>query len=393
MTLYAPRCWLLLNGAMIPCESATVNKKAKRAADTFSAKLSITRTTQYGMDVAAWADYQPSDVEIYMSVMPDQSDLTSMITGQIDKPKIDWATYMVDVSGRDKSASMIETRRSQKFPNQKSSDIVSTIAQDNGLTAQVTGTSDYAGKQYNEGDVNHMTLHRTDFEIVSDLADREGFRRYVSGTSLIFEPKSQSPNLFQGQWCPPAVQAAYGYATIRSLETSRNMTAAKPTTVNVKSWHPKDKKLYVGQGQAQDGAGNPISIDHHHNGKTQDEANTLAQSRAMDAIRHDCSCTVETAVDVTVEPKTTQFELSGTGTIFDQTYDIDEAQFEIGWSAGGSMKLTCKSPKGRTVSQGGSSDGTDSAAGDGGDSSSSSVPTPPPRPADLPGGSQEIIST
>ena len=366
MAVLYPRVYLLTSLGQIPCISASVTKKAKRAADTFTAELSILRTTLFGADFDYWADYQPEDVQIMMATALGEADITSMITGRIDKPQINWEQNTVSVSGRDKSASLIETRRSQKFSSQKSSDIASTIASDNGLSPQVTSTSDYAGKQYNDGDVNHLALHRTDFEIMSDLADREGFRWYVSGTSLVFEPKGQGSDVYSAMWCPPGTVAPYGVATITGLETSRNMTAAKTHNVNVKSWHPKDGKMYVGQAQAQ-GVGDTINIDHHHNGKTQDQADTLAMSRAMDAIRHDCNVTAKGPLDLTVDPRQMQLQLSGTGTIYDQLYDMDDAKFDISWTSA-EMELKCKSANGRTVSQGGSSDGADSAAGDNGDS-------------------------
>ncbi len=339
--LRSPRVWLSLAGTQIPCLSATVTRKSERKADTFSAELDIFDTALSGFGLAEWADYQPVDVQVMMA-LDALSAPTSMITGMIDEPRINWDEMTVTVAGRDKSASLIERRRSQKFANQKSSEIVSTIAKDHGLSVSATDSSDLAGKIYDQ-DTNHLVLNRSDYEVLSDLAEREGFRWYVDGTTLYFEPKGGGSTNAVFYWYPPGVLAAYGVATITKLTTHRNMTAAKPHKLNVASWHHKDKKRYLGTGSAG-GVGDSIDIEHHHNGKTQAQADKLANSRVKDAIRHDCNIIIVAPADFSLDVRQ-QIELRGTATIYDQPYDTDSIIFEVAWAQGAEMTINGKIAK------------------------------------------------
>lgn len=340
VTVRQPRCWLLVNGAAIPCLSAEVTRKSKRSADTFSASMAIGTTQMFGMGLADWADYQPGDVSIIFATQAGAGDQTVMITGTIDTPAINWDDMTVAVSGRDKSGPLTEKRRSQKFLNQKASDIASQIAQDHGLSASVVPTSDNAGKTYSS-DTAHIVLNRSDFEIMSDLADGQGYRWYVDGTTLYFEPKEQDSDVYSATWYPPGAVAPYGVASIYSLGTHRNMTAAKPHNLTVASWHHHDKKQYTSTATAGGVGSEPVEIDHHHNMRNQDQVNKLAASRLADAIRHDCNVTATGPGDLTVNARM-KFQLSGTGTIYDQTYDIDSVAFQMGWDRFFEMTIEAK---------------------------------------------------
>jgi hypothetical protein len=342
MTVRYPRCWLRVNGADIPCMKAEVARKSKRAADTFTATLSITESSRFGLTLAQWADYQPSDVSIVMATAFGEADKQVMMTGRVDRPAINWMQMTVSVSGRDKSASLTEKRRNEKFQNKKSSDIVSKIAQDHGLTAVVTDSSDFAGKKY-DADLTHLVLNRSDFVTISRLAEREGYRWYVDGNSLYFEPKESASGVLTVYYKPPQPDN-YAVGNILDFQTGRNMTAARPHLVKVKSWHHRDKKLYTGQAQAG-GVGDTVEYEYHHNLHTQDQANKVAKSRLKDAKRHDCDVTVKMPGDLSVNARM-KMKVIGTGTIYDQLYDIDEILFSMAWGDAFPMTIHGKAPKG-----------------------------------------------
>jgi hypothetical protein len=83
-----PRCWIEIGGVRIRCISASVQRRAKRESDTFSAQLSITETARYGFGLAEWTDFDPQDVSVIMSSALDGSDERVMITGQVDMPGV-----------------------------------------------------------------------------------------------------------------------------------------------------------------------------------------------------------------------------------------------------------------------------------------------------------------
>ena len=99
-----------------------------------------------------WADWDPDqDVSVVMSSAFGGGDQTVMITGKVDLPVLTMETQTVSLSGRDKSGSLTEKKRNQKFQNQKASDIVSTIAKDHGLNPVIADTGDFAGKGLHAG--------------------------------------------------------------------------------------------------------------------------------------------------------------------------------------------------------------------------------------------------
>ncbi len=343
----APRCWVQIGEAQVPAVKVSVTRKSTRNADTFSAELAITATTAYGFDMAAWADWDPSqDVSILISTAFDQSDVTTMVAGKIDLPVIKCSDMMVTITARDKSASLTEKRRNQKFLNQKSSEGATQIAQDNGLNPVVVDSGDFSGKLYTD-DTAHLVLNRTDYETMNRFAEREGFRWYVEGDNLYFEPKTSDTTVYPIFYCPPGTAAPYAVGNCTELTLSKNSTAARPHNVNASGWHHGKKKLYKATAAAS-GSGDPVDINLYYNGNTQDQLQKKAAAHLKDRIRHELSIEVQLPGDLAIDPRM-QAGLTGTGTIFDQTFDIDTIEFEVGWDDGFDMTVTAKAAKqGRT---------------------------------------------
>lgn len=341
MAVKYPRCFLSIGGVMIPCISAQVSRKAKRAADTFSAEFSATAAAKLGWPLSKWADFEQTEASVVMSSEPAGGDQRTMVTGMVDTPEIDWKENKISVRSRDKSASLTEKKRSQKSQNKKSADIVQDIAQDHGLTVSATSGDDNAGQMYDQ-DTAHHILNRSDYEVLNDLAEREGYRWYVDGSTLYFEPDDQTNGTFSIHWVPPQTGQP-ATANIPDMKTKRNMTAARPQKHTAKSWHKKDKKLYT-HTESLSGSGNAVEHEHHHQGLNQAQVTKLAKSRLKNAARHDMQVSIsDMPGDLTCDVRMT-LQLSGTGTIYDQSYDIDEVGFEMGWD-GFKMSIEAKGMK------------------------------------------------
>ena len=338
-----PRCWLRINGTTLPCISATVNRRSQRSADTFNAELSITATSLFGVTLADWADFQPADATMIFATAADGSDQTEMLTGTIDEPDIDFTGLKVAVSARDKSVKLADKRRNEKFPNQKSSEIVTKVAKDHGLTPFLEDTGDFAGKTF-DTDTAFLALNHTDFEILSSLAEREGFRWFVDGTTLVFGKGTQSTGTYAATWHgPQGPGRAYQTGDVLKLRGRRNMTAAKPHQVTVSSWHQHQKKLFTATAKL-DGVGDPVTYSHHHAGKTQAQVQKLADARLKNATRHELGVNLEMLGDLGIDVRQ-QLALEAGGTIFGQTYDIDAIDFDIGWGKAFLMDIQAKSAK------------------------------------------------
>jgi phage protein D len=376
-----PRAWVQINGSMVPCMEARVSRKSKRASDTFECKIAIQAATKYaGLTVNDFADWQPNPVTVTMANAFDGSDQRDMITGQVDNPEIEWLTNTVTLSGRDLSASLTETKSNTSYVNQSLGNVVNQVAQNNGLTPAVQDDGTLAGLTAIQDSV-HLVLNRSDWETMDDLADRAGYRWYVDGQSLYFEPATNNNGNFQVFYQPPT-QEQIAQGNVIELTTHRNMSASRPTTVNVASLHSDDKQVYTAQAQSQGGSGQPMTYTHHYNGRSQDQVNTLAQSRLKNATRHAMNVTVNMPGDLTCDVRQT-LTLSGTGTIYDQDYDIDSVEFSIQFGDGFHMEIEAKSAVG---GPGGSGSGGGNGGGSGGGTTPDSTnpatnPSTSPSPA------------
>lgn len=390
MSVRYPRPWLQVGGGeLMPCIAATVTRTSKRQTDTFSAELSITDTARYGIGLAEWADWDPQDVSILMSTEPDGADLREMISGKVDLPNISLSTMRVSIQGRDRSAALAESKRSEKFQNQKPDEIAKKIAEAHKLTLKFSGNvSDFSGKKYVQ-DFAHLVLNRTDWETLSSLADQIGYRWYVDGKTLYMEPKTEGDGGFDLVWVPPE-EGDPAYANISDLSLRRNMNAARPIQVSVRSWHHRSKKIFSGKANI-DGRGDPLTYTDHHNGKEQSQVDKLAKARAREVARHELGITWTGPGDLSADVRQ-PCNLSGTGTIFDQAYSTEQIVWTMHMDEPFHMVVDATAAKaGRDPD--GKEGGAAASPGSGGSTPETqgpqqprNVPLPPQRPAGLGGG-------
>jgi phage protein D len=343
--------FLSVNGQNMLCTHLSVTKTGKRRGDTFSATIPIDASA--GFSEAFWASQTSIEATAIFSAGGQQQP---MVAGNVDEISIDWLNRSVHVSGRDKSSKLTESRVNKKYTNQKSSDIVKDLAQMSGLQAQVSssGGGDDVSKKY-DIDTVHLILNRTPFEAISILAEREGVRWFVDGNTLYFGAQ-QSGGAYPIEYQPP--QSGYITSNTTTLTTRRNLVAARDVESTVKSWHHKDKKLYQYTAKAPAAQGAHASqkrllgYEMHYPGMNQQQVETLAKTRANETIRHEMGIEVRMPGDLSLDV-TQQIALSGTGTLFDQNYDIDELSFyfESGEEGSFSMEITGKAAsQGRSAS-------------------------------------------
>jgi uncharacterized protein involved in type VI secretion and phage assembly len=121
------------------------------------------------------------------------------------------------------------------FNNVTDSDIVTKIAQENGLTAQTEATAEV---------YKHVYQHnQTDMEFLSERAQRIGYEVYVDDTKLYF----QKPKGGRGQ-----VELEWG-KDLRSFNP-RLSTHRQVSKVTVLGWDPQKKEAIRGEASSSDSA-------------------------------------------------------------------------------------------------------------------------------------------
>jgi phage protein D len=142
---------------------------------------------------------------------------------------------MVTARGYDKSHRMNRTRTTETYLNVSDSDLASRLAQRNGLQAQATSTTPVYPYI--------IQTNQTDWEFLMERAKRIGYRLYVEGNKLYFEPPPPSP---------PETELEWGISL--SHFRPRVTTVDQVNEVTVRGWDPKTKKEIVGRATSPSGA-------------------------------------------------------------------------------------------------------------------------------------------
>jgi prophage tail gpP-like protein len=107
------------------------------SADSFSLIFTLTEISLSCL--TSWVDLSAPLVTVADASSPISTDL---ITGTADSLIIDPILRTISIEGRDLSARLVDSYSQRDYVNQTASEIVETIAQDHGLIAQATATSE-----------------------------------------------------------------------------------------------------------------------------------------------------------------------------------------------------------------------------------------------------------
>jgi phage protein D/phage baseplate assembly protein gpV len=142
---------------------------------------------------------------------------------------------VITARGYDKSHRMHRIRRTETYLNVSDSDLASRLAQRSGLQAQVTSTTPVYPYI--------MQANQTDWEFLMERAQRIGYRLYVEGNKLYFQPPPPSP---------PETRLEWGINL--SHFRPRVTTVDQVNEVVVRGWDPKKKAQIVGRATSPSGA-------------------------------------------------------------------------------------------------------------------------------------------
>jgi phage protein D len=339
---------LTLNGVPLSgLVEAEVTNASHFAADSFRVVLASTKLpSAYGP--AYWSQSVGDKIGLsvgFIGVSP-----TQLILGQVDNIDYDPVARQITLTGRDLSAPLIDTRTSEKFVNQTSSQIAQTLAARHGLQTvdgfgnpTVTPTTTKAGTYYSNENVV-LTQDQSEWDLLIYLAEHEGFDVWVSGNTLNFQPSPVTTNpSYKIQWqdTPIAISNAI------DLHLSRSETLAKDIIVKVQSWNQKQQKAFTvtykvtqaNKGQRSGGLAQTYSFNVPN--LTRDQAYALAKSKAEDITRHERVLTATLPGDGMLTTRA-MVQLVGTNTAWDQSYYPDTITRHISFDGGYRMELRAK---------------------------------------------------
>jgi len=344
------------NGELInACLEMEIDNNNFYSADTFrcvfdAGQLPTDRNADW------FSSQQDMYVELFIGFPADAfsftvDELQSWIYGQVDEIDFDIVRNTITVSGRDLTRVFIDTKTTQKWPNQTASQIVTQLAQAHGLTPVVAATTTLAGKYY---EIDHVNIEdeRSEWDILNYFAGVEGMRVWVRGQSLYFQPAPDPATAtpYQVIWTPPTSTTS-AQANFMHVNFKRALTVSRGIQVIIRSWNKKQAHGFVATwpakvraiqaGKSTVGSGAQIYSRTIPN-LTQEKANQYAQNWYAQLIAHELKfenlvMPGDNGLDIT-----SIISLSGTGTAFDQQYFPDSIHRSLNFEDGYQMVIAAK---------------------------------------------------
>lgn len=346
----APRALLVVNGQQVAVTECQVNQTAYRQTDTFSAKIPLDGTP--GFDESFWSNLTKIAVSVLATNDANAPGFVTLFTGNVDEIAIDWFARVAEVSGRDNSAQLLETKTTEQFPNQSTAELVKTIASRVGLTADVSVPNDgqNVGLTYKDT-YDRITDQDVLFNVLVRLAQREGCTFFATGTTLVFKPADQLGGSSYPVYYQRPTAQSFAAGNFMRLRTTRNCVLAKTLTVTVNSWRLKQKASIKSAFKSSGGVDGNVDYTYRAPNLTKQQADKIAESRLNEATSREKTVEIEMPGDVAASTTMT-LALSGTLTPFDQSYIISGILHAFEQKSGYRMTIAARSKdSARTTTQ------------------------------------------
>jgi len=282
---------------------------------------------------ALWSD---GDLQVEIQMGLDGA-WNSMMVGQVDRVEIDPIRGEVLVDGRDLSARLQAARTQETFENRTASEIAAILAARHGLAASVTPTTERVGRNYQNGyartTFDQYSRATTEWDLMTRLAEAEGFDVWVDGATLNFAPASAGLSTIQ-----LAPQDCLG------LRLERTTSLEGALQVLVKSWDCRGvtaiNQAATSQGAAADAAMASYVIVKPN--LAADAAQSLAERVLAQMTQHARSIAIEMPGELFIAPRSS-ISLTQTGTTFDGAYVVSSVERRISFRHGFSQNVQARS--------------------------------------------------
>ena len=352
-----PRLQVKLNGVVAGgCTHVTVDSNNHYQADTFEAEFITSAGTSTGFasgtlassagqpntqSLAWWGSTDTILVEILIDrgLSGAAEGFCPVFTGEVDGIEADPESGAVRVHGRDLSRRFIDAKTQASYLNQTSSQVARTLAAGHpGISVvgpdTTTLVSRYYGADHDHLTGDSFTRTQTEWDLLTYLAQHEGFDVFMAGTVLHFQPEAQPSD--------PAFVARMdrGGAALQSQvmnpHLERSLTLAKDIEVWVRSWNASSKAGFTAKSGGKSsgaGKGQAQRVVVVRPNLTQDQAQRLANSIREDMTRHERLFSFDLPGDVTLNARNL-VRLEGTGTSWDTTYYVASVSRRLSFDAG-----------------------------------------------------------
>lgn len=352
-----PRGVVKVNGSVVPgWVEFEVENNRYYAADTFRVTFAMSALpTEF--NAAWWAQQRSAAIEIFAGFPAnaeggayESSDLQSLIYGNVDDIEIDPVERVVELHGRDLTALLIDAKIQETFRNKRAWEIATILAQRHGLTPVVTKTTMISGAFY-QIDTARLSYEQSEWDVLSEEAQKEQCIIYVKGTELHFEPQPDPKTMtpYQLQWLEPTTDRASPLFFGSHIRFKRSLTVAKGVVVKVQSHNMKTGKSFTvtypaghAKGIAPGQASPPATVYLRKLANaTPAKAMQYAEGLHHEITQHEMNLEAAMPADNLLTAGM-PIQVVGTGMAFDQIYFADSVRRRMSVSEGYVMSFEGK---------------------------------------------------
>lgn len=318
-----PRAKVLLNKKEVIWHEVEINNTSYYNADTFNIEIPLFKNTvDWTLD--KFASEQKIDVEIDIS-LDGGINYTPNFYGKVDQIDFDIASNLLKINGRDYSSDLIDTKTTERYPNSTSSQIAIKFAKNHNLTPIVTNTKTPIGVYLNNEYVQ-TGIQKSEWDILTFLAQKENFLLFVRKDELHFQPKPQQGDDYYS--IEFKIDDLLNKISCNSIRPSfeRSLTIAKDIKVHVISFNHstgKTIKKTATKSRKNPQEENVQSYVFSRPNLTSEQALQMAQSYLQQLTDREiilrCSLFFDNTLDIT-----NPIIISGTNSKLDQIYYISK---------------------------------------------------------------------
>ncbi|OUJ16486.1 hypothetical protein [Acetobacter sp. DsW_063] len=360
---HSPRCRLLVNGSEqtgFGVLSFSLDRTRYGRCDTLTLELAFDRSVTrapYWFDVSdPTAGSALSDIDIQLQMRDEETSGTqwaAVFQGIVDNVAFRPFSSSASITCRDYLAKLMDMRVIDAWLNQTGTELLKSVITAAGLTPNVTVSTGYEGQFWQIEHKRHSAAgqHRfqTAFDLARYVANGSNCDIYADGKTIVVAPYPSSADAASSVTSVHYVDLGSGSPITSDFwdaSFSRDYQTAKGVVVHCISWDSKQRiKSEVYFSALGAGKTNALTNGTMHSfkfpGLKQDQLQAKAETLYRQIIAHDRTLSFTMHGRASLAPR--QFmTLTGTGTTWDGTHDVDAVSSTFGWDQGYTQNVTLR---------------------------------------------------
>jgi phage protein D len=269
----------------------------------------------------------------------DASSLKRIMYGVVDSIEINCSSSgeIVSISGRNMVAAFLDHKTNGKFPNLTASEIAKNLAANRRMKTEITDTFTKVGAYANEDSVEMDNDSQSEWDLLTHLAEQEGFIARVIDDTLYFGPFEEQEGV--GRNAPEIYNYTWGQ-NILDFSIIRNPHAAKNLYVDVHSYNSSSGQHVLASVHKHfEGAESDYRERHFFNSLNQEQAEYMATSILTQLGQNELTGTLHVSGNekLRVDGK---IALYGVGHLLSDIYFIKKAAHKFSLSDGFRTELS-----------------------------------------------------